>query len=181
MPQRIVDARRGSLANTNSSEGGSSSSTSTSSSSSAGSGAATGNRARLTKLKLQPSSQLLDNYHNQRRHDSFYFARNCAVILAHHRWLNLELEQTAAVDFEAASIQLNRDTREIRSSRPIRLIELRCNQNSLVAHYEEFEEPYVHRFQLPASLWHLLAEQCTHYVFVLTTSGDTKRLSCDSS
>lgn len=181
LPQRIVDARRGSLANTNSSEGGSSSSTSTSSSSSAGSGAATGNRARLTKLKLQPSSQLLDNYHNQRRHDSFYFARNCAVILAHHRWLNLELEQTAAVDFEPASIQLNRDTREIRSSRPIRLIELRCNQNSLVAHYEEFEEPYVHRFQLPASLWHLLAEQCTHYVFVLTTSGDTKRLSCDSS
>ncbi|EDX16615.1 GD24818 [Drosophila simulans] len=175
LPQRIVDARRGSPANTNSSEGGSSS-TSTSSAS-----AAAGNRGRLTKLKLQPSSQLLDNYHNQRRHDSFYFARNCAVILAHHRWLNLELEQTAAADFEAASIQLNRDTREIRSSRPIRLVELRCNQNSLVAHYEEFEQPSVHRFQLPASLWHLLAEQCTHYVFVLTTSGDTKRLSCDSS
>ncbi|XP_043661190.1 uncharacterized protein LOC122625240 [Drosophila teissieri] len=169
LPQRIVDARRGAGGNTNSSEVGSSSSA-----------ASAGNRARITKLKLQPSSQLLDNYHNQRRHDSFYFARNCAVILAHHRWLNLELEPTAAADFEAANIQLNRDTREIRSSRPIRLVELRCNKNSLVAHYEEFEEASVHHFQLPASLWHLLAEQCTHYVFVLTTSGDTKRLSCDS-
>ncbi|XP_016973516.1 uncharacterized protein LOC108040526 [Drosophila rhopaloa] len=140
-------------------------------------------RPRFTKLKLQSSSQLLDNYHNQRRHDSFYFGRNCAVILANHRWLNLELEETAA-SFEPADIQLNWATKEIVSSRPIRLVELRCNQNSLVAHYEEFEarggeEAPVHRFQLPASLWHLLAEQRTHYVFVLTTSGDTKRLSCD--
>ncbi|XP_016992321.2 uncharacterized protein [Drosophila takahashii] len=157
LPQRIIEA-----------------STSSSSSSAV-------NPPRFTKLKLQGSnSQLLDNYHNQRRHDSFYFARNCAVILAHHRWLNLGLEETASGSFEAAEIQLKRDTKEILSSRPLRLVELRCNRNSLVAHYEEFEEEEVHRFQLPASLWHLLAEQRTHYVFVLTTSGDTKRLSCDS-
>jgi len=172
LPQRIVEARRA-AASAAGAEGGSGSGSSSSSS---------GNRARFTKLKLQNSSQLLDNYHNQRRHDSFYFARNCAVILAHHRWLNLELEETAAESFEPLEIQLNQATREILSSRPIRLVELRCNQNSLVAHYEEFEEAAesVHRFQLPASLWHLLAEQRTHYVFVLTTSGDTKRLSCDS-
>ncbi|XP_017050791.1 uncharacterized protein LOC108094619 [Drosophila ficusphila] len=152
--------------------------------------AAAGHRPRFTKLKLQQSSsQLLDNYHNQRRHDSFYFARNCAVILAQHRWLNLELEQTASGSCGPAEIQLSWATKEIVSSRPLRLVELRCNQNSLVAHYEEFEtrrsgssevEAPVLRFQLPASLWHLLAEQRTHYVFVLTTSGDTKRLSCDS-
>ncbi|KAH8355408.1 hypothetical protein KR084_004077 [Drosophila pseudotakahashii] len=168
LPQRIVEARRAGAEASSSSAGASSSAV---------------NRPRFTKLKLQSSnSQLLDNYHSQRRNDSFYFARNCAVILAHHRWLNLELEETAAGSFEAAEIQLKRDTREILSSRPLRLVELRCNRNSLVAHYEEFEEAggAVHRFQLPASLWHLLAEQRTHYVFVLTTSGDTKRLSCDS-
>ncbi|XP_017074433.1 uncharacterized protein LOC108110064 [Drosophila eugracilis] len=164
LPQRIVESRRSAGSVAPSSDGGSSS----------------GNRPRFTKLKLQPSSQLLDNYHNQRLNDSFYFARNCAVILAHHRWLNLELEETAAASFEPAEIKLSFATREIVSSRSIRLVELRCNQNSLVAHYEEFEGTSTLRFQLPASLWHLLAEQCTHYVFVLTTSGDTKRLSCDS-
>ncbi|KAI8035072.1 uncharacterized protein LOC128261001 [Drosophila gunungcola] len=165
LPQRIVAARRAAAGPSSEASGGQ-------------------QRPRFTKLKLQPgsSSQLLDNYHNQRRHDSFYFGRNCAVILAHHRWLNPEFEHTAAASFEAAHIQLSRATKEIVSSRPLRLVELRCNQNSLVAHYEEFgeQEAPVHRFQLPASLWHLLAEQRTHYVFVLTTSGDTKRLSCDS-
>ncbi|KAH8281170.1 hypothetical protein KR018_001432 [Drosophila ironensis] len=138
-------------------------------------------RPRFTKLKLQqPGSQLLENYHNQRRHDSFYFARNCAVILAHHRWLRPDQEPEQAQEY-AVEVQLFWATKEIVSSRPLRLVELRCNRNSLVAHYEEFDpQAAVLRFQLPASLWHLLAEQRTHYAFVLTTSGDTKRLSCDS-
>ncbi|KAH8341731.1 hypothetical protein KR074_010421 [Drosophila pseudoananassae] len=135
-------------------------------------------RPRFTKLKLQPGVKLLNNYHNQRRHDSFYFARNCAVILAHHRWLNPDLD---VPDPEPAEIQINWATKEIISNRTLRLVELRCNRNSLVAHYEEFHpEASVHRFLLPASLWDLLAEQRSHYAFVLTTSGDTKRLSCDS-
>ncbi|KAH8313993.1 hypothetical protein KR067_012084 [Drosophila pandora] len=135
-------------------------------------------RPRFTKLKLQPGVKLLDNYHNQRRHDSFYFARNCAVILAHHRWLNPELD---VAEPEPAEIQINWATKEIISDKALRLVELRCNRNSLVAHYEEFHpEAAVHRFSLPASLWDLLAEQRSHYAFVLTTSGDTKRLSCDS-
>lgn len=188
LPQRIVEAVGGGAKRTAASGAGGGSSAAAQS---AGNEGPPANRPRFTKLKLQPSSQLLDNYHSQRRHDSFYFARNCAVILASHRWLNLELEETSSEYIEPADIQLSWPTKEIVSSRPIRLVELRCNRNSLVAHYEEFEVDdsngggggtvaAVNRFQLPASLWHLLAEQRTHYVFVVTTSGDTKRLSCDS-
>ncbi|XP_034671151.1 uncharacterized protein LOC117903318 isoform X5 [Drosophila subobscura] len=141
-------------------------------------------RSRLTQLKLkQPSSQLLDNYHGQRRNDSFYFARNCAVILAHHRWLNPQPQpQPVPINTESLAIYLSRASREIVSATPLRLVELRCNRNSLVAHYEELSasvQQEEHRFQLPAALWHLVAEQRTHYVFVLTTNGDTKRLACD--
>ncbi|XP_017146641.1 uncharacterized protein LOC108158654 [Drosophila miranda] len=150
---------------------------------SAGAPAGTNTRSRLTQLKLkQPSSQLLDNYHGQRRNDSFYFARNCAVILAHHRWLSPDPPPATKT---AAAIHLSKASREIVSSTPLRLVELRCNLNSLVAHYEELcagdKQQQEHRFQLPASLWHLLAEQRTHYVFVLTASGDTKRLACDDA
>ncbi|XP_022216646.2 uncharacterized protein LOC111070431 [Drosophila obscura] len=143
-------------------------------------------RSRITQLKLrQPSSQLLDNYHGQRRNDSFYFARNCAVILAHHRWLRPNPTEPPTTEAAAAAIHLSRASREIVSATPLRLVELRCNLNSLVAHYEELsaadQQRQEHRFQLPAALWHLLAEQQTHYVFVLTTSGDTKRLACDNA
>ncbi|XP_064546593.1 uncharacterized protein LOC135434116 [Drosophila montana] len=139
-------------------------------------------RPRFTQLKLkQPAgSQFLDNYHAQRRNDSFYFAHNCAVILAQHRWLRAGLQAASLEQLPPVHIQLLPASAEIVASVPLRLVELRCNLNSLVAHYEEFEQE-THRFQLPASLWHLLATQRTHYAFVLTIDGDTKRLALDGS
>lgn len=139
-------------------------------------------RPRLTQLKLkQPAgSKFLDNYHAQRRNDSFYFTRNCAVILAQHRWLRSDLTERG--ELNAVQIYLLPASSEIVSSVPLRLIELRCNLNSLVAHYEVFQEqPAIYRFQLPDSLWHLLSTQQTHYAFVLTIDGDTKRLACDAA
>lgn len=138
-------------------------------------------RPRFTQLKIkQPaSSKFLDNYHAQRRNDSFYFAHNCALILAQHRWLQPDLQANTSA---APEIQLLPANKEIVSSVPLRLIELRCNRNSLAAHYEEFKpESATYRFQLPDSLWHLLATQRTHYVFVLTIEGDTKRLAFDET
>ncbi|KAH8387412.1 hypothetical protein KR093_006928 [Drosophila rubida] len=136
-------------------------------------------RPRFTQLKLkQPAgNKYLDNYHSQRRNDSFYFSRNCAVILAQHRWLRPDLNKAEQL---SAHIQLLPASSEIVSNVPLRLIELRCNLNSLVAHYEEFAaQPATLRFRLPDALWHLLATQRTHYAFVLTVEGDTKRLACD--
>ncbi|XP_030379041.1 uncharacterized protein LOC115627494 [Scaptodrosophila lebanonensis] len=154
----------------------------------AGASSTIGTRPRFTQLKLKqqavgggPSNQHLENYHAQRRNDSFYFAHNCAVILAQHRWLQPNGLHSNDLS-NVARIRLDTTRAEIISSVPLRLIELRCNSNSLVAHYEEFlekDEP-VHRFQLPASLWHLLASQRTHYSFVLSVNGDTKRLACDT-
>ncbi|KAH8308479.1 hypothetical protein KR044_005445 [Drosophila immigrans] len=140
--------------------------------------AAAASRPRFTQLKLkQPAgNKYLDNYHGQRRNDCFYFSRNCAVILAQHRWLRPDLK----AQLLTAHIQLLPDSCEIVSNVALRLIELRCNHNSLVAHYEEFpEQPATLRFRLPDALWHLLATQRTHYAFVLTIEGDTKRLACD--
>ncbi|XP_068154408.1 uncharacterized protein [Drosophila tropicalis] len=141
-------------------------------------------RLRLTQLK-KPINQHLDNYHTQRLTDSFYFTRNCAVILAQHRWLrdsNSE-EEKQKQDPSGVNISLDLVAEAIISTIPLRLIELRCNLDSLVAHYEEFAEDKlsapVYQFPLPGALWHLLAKQRTHYVFVLTRSGDTKRLACD--
>ncbi|ALC49276.1 CG6294, partial [Drosophila busckii] len=137
-------------------------------------------RPRFTKLKLHKqaaSNQLLDNYHAQRLHDSFYFTHNCAVILAQHRWLRPNLSEEKLLP---AVIELLPDSTEIVSNVPLRLVELRCNLNSLVAHYEELKRETL-RYQLPAALWHLLAVERSHYAFVLTTQGDTKRLACDSS
>ncbi|XP_034480405.1 uncharacterized protein LOC117786322 [Drosophila innubila] len=139
-------------------------------------------RPRLTQLKLKQSTgnKFLENYHAQRRNDSFYFTRNCAVILAQHRWLRPDLKEQ--IELNAAQIRLVPASSEIVSSVPLRLIELRCNLNSLVAHYEEFQEqPAIYRFQLPDSLWHLLSTQQTHYAFVLTIDGDTKRLACEAA
>lgn len=147
----------------------------------ASSSSSSSSRPRFTQLKLkQPSgSKFLDNYHAQRRNDSFYFNRNCAVILAQHRWLRPNLTKEL-IELNAAQIQLLPASSEIVSSVPLRLIELRCNLNSLVAHYEEFQEQSaIYRFRLPDSLWDLLSTQRTHYAFVLTIDGDTKRLSCD--
>ncbi|XP_017871236.1 PREDICTED: uncharacterized protein LOC108619244 [Drosophila arizonae] len=138
-------------------------------------------RPRFTQLKInQPaSSKFLDNYHAQRRNDSFYFAHNCAIVLAHHRWLQPDLEASTSAPPE---VQLLVASKEIVSSVALRLLELRCNRNSLAAHYEEFKpEPATHRFRLPDALWHLLATQRTHYVFVLTIEGDTKRLAFDET
>ncbi|EDV99622.1 uncharacterized protein LOC6565272 [Drosophila grimshawi] len=139
-------------------------------------------RPRFTQLKLKKpaGSEYLDTYHEQRRNDSFYFTNNCAVILAQHRWMRPDLEPQAQK--QQPHIELLSASAEIVSSIPLRLIELRCNLNSLVAHYEVFEEQQqAHRFQLPAALWHLLTTQRTHYVFILTIDGDTKRLTCDNA
>ncbi|XP_062138429.1 uncharacterized protein LOC133847419 [Drosophila sulfurigaster albostrigata] len=146
--------------------------------SAAAASASTSSRPRFTQLKLkQPAgNKFLDNYHSQRRNDCFYFSRNCAVILAQHRWLCPDLK----AQLHNAHIQLLPDSSEIVSNIALRLVELRCNLNSLVAHYEEFPaQPATLRFRLPDALWHLLATQRSHYVFVLTIEGDTKRLACD--
>lgn len=139
-------------------------------------------RPRFTPLKLKQSAsnQFLDNYHAQRLNDSFFFADNCAIILAQHRWLRPDTDTLSKPNLEL-HIQLLPASRELVSNVALRLIELRCNLNSLVAHYEVFEEATTttHRWQLPDALWQLLATQRTHYVFVLTLAGDTKRLSWD--
>lgn len=143
-------------------------------------------RPRFTPLKLKQSAgnQLLDNYHAQRLNDSFFFADNCAIILAQHRWLrpDADADAKAATPNLVLDILLLPSSREIVSNVALRLIELRCNLNSLVAHYKVFHEDddECHRWQLPDALWQLVATQRTHYAFVLTLAGDTKRLSFDS-
>lgn len=128
---------------------------------------------RFTKIKRE-QNRFLEKYHEQKSGgDSFYFTRNCAIILAYNRWLrNCNSEQHLA----KARITLDKSSFTVMTSCPLKLIEIRCSADSLVVDYFEFsEEKAVHEFVLPKHLDHT-----NNHVFVICIDGTSKRLDFDT-
>ncbi|XP_017492492.1 PREDICTED: uncharacterized protein LOC108380610 [Rhagoletis zephyria] len=135
-------------------------------------------RPRFTQLKRTTNS-FLDKYHEQKTSDSFYFTRNCAVILAHHKWFRIHngsADEERACDAEITYDAVNNCVISAGDNHPLCLIEVRCMDNSLVKYWYELQSgkdiDEIYTFHLPKE-----AHEENHYLFVLTKTGLTKRFN----
>ncbi|XP_055909745.1 uncharacterized protein LOC129944389 [Eupeodes corollae] len=127
---------------------------------------------RFTKIK-RDQNRFLEKYHEQKSGgDSFFFTRNCAIILAYNRWLRNDCKD----DMKNARITQEKDNLLVMASSPLKLIEIRCTADSLVSDYFEFaKEKFTYEFALPKDI-----DYTKHHVFAICIDGTTKRLDFDS-
>ncbi|XP_011188876.2 uncharacterized protein LOC105216191 [Zeugodacus cucurbitae] len=135
---------------------------------------------RVTQLKRTPNT-FLEKYHEQKTNDSFYFTRNCVIILAHNKWFGYSHGPAAVQHTDSALIKydsINGCVLSEAHGNPLCLIEVRSVDNSLVKYWYEpqsnQESDEIYKFHLPKEALQALEKH--HYLFVLTRSGAAKRL-----
>lgn len=134
---------------------------------------------RLTKINKNSTGNFIQKYHEQKINDGFYFTRNCALILACNKWMQLK-EVDEDDDIEAnILLQLNEmnNSWEIKCKQAsfIILIEIRSKSNSLVKKFFEFKpQESLNYFKIPSNAKELINSE--HYLQIFTINGNTKRL-----
>ncbi|XP_053950696.1 uncharacterized protein LOC128858442 [Anastrepha ludens] len=139
-------------------------------------------RPRFTQLKR--TNTFLEKYHEQKTTDSFYFTRNCAIILSQHKWFrnyNKSADEEQGAEALITYDAFNSCVISAGDNHPLCLIEVRCTDSSLVKYWYEFQSDKnnsaVYKFHLTKEAREALENN--HYLFVLTQTGLVKRL-CES-
>lgn len=135
---------------------------------------------RLTKFSKNTAGTFMQNYHEQKLNDGFYFTRNCALILAYNKWMHSqEIDGDDNIE-KNICLQFNKPTKSweilCKADNFMILIEIRLESNSLVKQFFEFKpEAKINYFKIPSNAQEFL--NCQHYLQVFTINGNTKRLN----
>ncbi|XP_055389789.1 uncharacterized protein LOC129618805 [Condylostylus longicornis] len=119
---------------------------------------------RLTKIK-KGENKFLENYHEQKGGgDCTYFSKNCSIILAHHKWFNLqnESDEKSEITFMKSIIKSSKFN--------LVLIEIREKVNGLVIQFYELLNRKHKEFEVPEHFTKLER----YNIFVITENGDLK-------
>lgn len=120
-------------------------------------------RPKVTQLKRY--NRFLTEYQQQRDNDLTFFCDNSCIMLFYHKWFNGKFRTENPIIFE-------RETRTIKSSSPIKLIEIRNRQCAMAIDYISFKQDDIFIFQLPVEF---IVNQKEHDIVVVDDIGNIVR------